>query len=162
MEKSGFQVQNSRGGESRVAWVKWEICTMRKEEGGLGVGSPRLQVERFVLKYVDRMIQSQEPWAIISRWWVEKGKFINKDWKEVDFQSRILSGQEVKVEGSLAFRKIWKKWQDLRAPARWMGRAPRVGLSLVDSQIWWLPWKGSLLALEIGWASILWARGIQY
>eukprot|EP00249_Psilotum_nudum_P027239 c34678_g1_i1 orf=47-229(+) len=44
------------GGDSRVAWVKWELCTMRKEEGGLGVCSPKLQSRKFVLKYIDGMI----------------------------------------------------------------------------------------------------------
>eukprot|EP00249_Psilotum_nudum_P025408 c29832_g1_i1 orf=3-482(+) len=38
------------GGHSRMAWVKWDICTMRKEDGGLGIRSLREQVKKYVVK----------------------------------------------------------------------------------------------------------------
>eukprot|EP00249_Psilotum_nudum_P005115 c18597_g1_i1 orf=199-663(+) len=55
------------GGTSKTTWVKWEICTMKKEQGGLGIRSLREQAQKYAVKQVERMILSDEPWAIITR-----------------------------------------------------------------------------------------------
>eukprot|EP00249_Psilotum_nudum_P034446 c5350_g1_i1 orf=39-428(+) len=59
-----------KGGSSRLAWISWEICTMHKEEGGLGICSIREQVAKYVAKTIDGLCLSDEPWAIICRKWI--------------------------------------------------------------------------------------------
>eukprot|EP00249_Psilotum_nudum_P005818 c19241_g1_i1 orf=151-453(+) len=100
------------------------------------------------------MIQSKESWAIITIRWVEQRKIGSREWHQVDFHLKILSGKNLNLEGSLVFKYMWKNWMEIKLPARWVGKTLRRGRSLASSQIWWLPWKGSPLALEVERVSV--------
>eukprot|EP00249_Psilotum_nudum_P032229 c47501_g1_i1 orf=3-332(-) len=39
------------GGMSKMVWVKWDICTMKREDGGLGLRSIHDQANMYVLKH---------------------------------------------------------------------------------------------------------------
>eukprot|EP00249_Psilotum_nudum_P028372 c37352_g1_i1 orf=29-205(+) len=46
------------GGLVRSAWVKWEICIMDKEDGGLGIMSVRQQFKKYMVKTIDGLLRS--------------------------------------------------------------------------------------------------------
>ena len=147
-----------------AAKVKWGICTLPKDKGGLGLKNIEAWADKLAVKLVLRAItQPSAEWAAlllrdVSHFHI-KGK---KAWNKLPFITVFFGPHAVTPVGSPLLRSLWGAWMRYRKEVCY--HSPQQGAQGMRSQdsVWWpLPYLPPISERQSRTASRIHQKGIK-
>lgn len=116
--------------------LPWYVCTMPKEEGGLGFIDVTTHGSILVAKWVVMWLEASSPWNILMWHRILTSQHVGKVRGWFDLCDIISSPQNYQVAISLIFKSIWMAWRHVAKLLRWKMSGNILGWDLINRPIW--------------------------
>lgn len=122
----------------RIPKVKWDVCTLHKDKGGLGITDPMELANRLASKWVVRSIlHPEELWAKLLHRHIDKAKLVgHRRWRNLPHITLFCTAWPVSPIGSQLVKSIWKAWNQIKGITVIHANKEARSILAHDS-IWW-------------------------
>lgn len=122
----------------KIPKVKWDICCLHKDKGGLGIINCFEMANRLASKWMVRsLITPQEDWAVLLH--RNLNRAFLKDfplWENIPQITLFFSPWPVSTKGSQLTKSIWKAWNEIKGLVKLRENREAIPFLAQDS-IWW-------------------------
>ena len=117
----------SIGGARGIPMVPWDVCTMPKNEGGLGLIDIEFQNNILDSKWVIICLKGSFPCKILMRYRFRLDPHVGNIRGKFSFCDIIWVAHNFQIAGSFIFQSIWIAWNKLACLLHWRMSSNRVG-----------------------------------
>lgn len=130
------------GTDYRLPKVSWDVCTLHKDRGGLGILNISEMANRLASKWIVRsLLWPDEDWAVLLHRNLPSARL--KDlprWREPTLLTLFFSQWPVKPKGSPLVKSLWGAWNEIKGLVTL--RENKQAISFLAQDSLWLPISG--------------------